>query len=48
MSLHAEALSMDVREQVLRRLGLADHPAPTVDDRLWVFVSADHPQALSN
>ena len=31
MSVHTEALSMDVLEQVLSRLGLADRPAPTLD-----------------
>jgi hypothetical protein len=31
MSLHTEALSMDLLEQVLSRLGLADRPAPTLD-----------------
>ena len=31
MALHTEALSMDLLEQVLSRLGLADRPAPTLD-----------------
>jgi hypothetical protein len=31
MSIPTEALSMDVLEQVLSRLGLADRPAPTPD-----------------
>jgi arylamine N-acetyltransferase len=31
MSVHTEALSMDVLERVLSRLGLADRPAPTLD-----------------
>jgi N-hydroxyarylamine O-acetyltransferase len=31
MSLPTEALSMDVLERVLSRLGLADHPTPTLD-----------------
>jgi N-hydroxyarylamine O-acetyltransferase len=31
MSLQTEALSMDLLEQVLSRLGLADRPAPTLD-----------------
>ena len=31
MSLQTEELSMDLLEQVLSRLGLADHPAPTLD-----------------
>jgi N-hydroxyarylamine O-acetyltransferase len=31
MSLSTEALSMDLLEQVLSRLGLADRPAPTLD-----------------
>lgn len=31
MSVHTEALSMGLLEQVLSRLGLADPPAPTLD-----------------
>jgi N-hydroxyarylamine O-acetyltransferase len=31
MSLHTDALSMDLLEQVLSRLGLAERPAPTFD-----------------
>ena len=39
MSLQPEELSMDLLEQVLSKLGLADRPAPTLDGLQMLYAA---------